>query len=688
MTTASLSPNDAASHAVDDRTYQRRIRAWTLYDWANSAFATTILAAVLPVYFSSVAGSTLPSEATATAYWSLNLSLSLFISAFLAPILGTISDISRGKKKFLAVFTTIGVLATGLLVLVGTGDWILASILFVFGRVGFVAAYTFYDSLLPHIATRGDQDSVSARGYAMGYIGGGILLAINVAMIFIIGSEWGARLSFVSVAIWWAVFSIPLFRTIPEPQSATEKLERGETVISASFKRLRDTFKDIRRYGELFKYLIAFLIYNDAIGTIIGLAVIYGAELGFGSVELILALLLVQFVGIPFTLIFGRLPSQAEQRRPVFLAYIVFNLVLLPIAGLGLRAVLPENVSGIERAAYAGSLTEVGQGTYLVTERFSAVEGAESLIPLFLNGSWIDEIVSASLTGTADDVVYASLSETSTPENASQFFFNGQTVEITYAARPDGGILRLELLPDPQYEGFTSPIEPITLELDTYSETIRYGETFEIRGTEPGEYILNLYNTGERNEESTGSVISLAQFRVLEPERQSSLPIIIGLLAGMQVVCGVLALVLGRPLFTRLANTLDTRRSIILALVVYSVIAAWGFFLNSTVEFWFLAWMVAIVQGGSQALSRSLYASMSPAAKSGEFFGLYGIMERFSSILGPLLFAVAVAIFGSSRPAIVSLIAFFIIGGYLLTRVNIEEGQRIAREEDAALLKT
>jgi UMF1 family MFS transporter len=139
-------------------------------------------------------------------------------------------------------------------------------------------------------------------------------------------------------------------------------------------------------------------------------------------------------------------------------------------------------------------------------------------------------------------------------------------------------------------------------------------------------------------------------------------------------------------LFTSLADTLDTKRSVLLALVTYSVVAIWGYFLQSTIEFWFLAWMVAIVQGGSQALSRSLYASMSPAAKSGEFFGLFGVMEKFSAILGPILFAAAGAAFASSRPAILSLIAFFIIGGLLLTNVNVDEGRRVAQEEDASIL--
>lgn len=500
-----------AEAAPDLRTYERRIRAWTLYDWANSAFATTVLAAVLPIYYSQVAGATLPSEATATAYWSVGLSISLFVSAIISPVLGTVSDITRGKKRFLAIFSALGIVATGLLVLVDTGDWLLASALFIIGRICFTAAYTFYDALLPHVAKPADRDSVSARGYAMGYLGGGLLLAINAGMIFALPGTWGARLSFLSVAVWWAVFSFPIFRDVPEPQSATERLAPGDTVVGAGFRRLWTTFRDIRHYRELFKYLIAFLIYNDAIGTIIGVAVIYGAELGFGSIELILALLLVQFVGIPFSLIFGRLPSKQEQRRPLFLAFITFNIVVMPVVAIGARSLLP-------------------------------------------------------------------------------------------------------------------------------------------------------------------------------PAQQSSLPLIIGMILAVQLLGAVFALAFGRLFFTRAAESLDTRRSLLLSLLVYTVIAMWGYFVNSTVEFWFLAWMVAMVQGGSQALSRSLYASMSPAAKSGEFFGLYGVMERFASILGPLLFAAAVVAFGSSRLAIISLVVFFILGGYLLTRVNIAEGQRVAREEDAGYL--
>ena len=140
----------------DEATYMRRINAWAMYDWANSAFATTILASLLPIYYSTVAGSTLPSEATATAYWSLTISFSLFVLAILSPILGTVSDVMRSKKRFLALFIGGGVLGAGLLILVSTGDWLLASLCFVLGRIGFGGSIIFYDALLPHVARADD----------------------------------------------------------------------------------------------------------------------------------------------------------------------------------------------------------------------------------------------------------------------------------------------------------------------------------------------------------------------------------------------------------------------------------------------------------------------------------------------------------------------------------------------------
>lgn len=653
---------------ISEKEYKRRVWAWTMYDWANSAFATTILAAVLPVYFSQVAGATLPSASVATAYWSLGLSISLFIIAVLSPILGTISDIMRGKKRFLAIFAGIGIVGTALLVLVGTGDWVLASILGIIGRIGFNGSISFYDSLLAHVAKPEDQDRVSARGYAMGYLGGGLLLAINILMIQFLPGTWGARLSFLSVAIWWAVFSIPLFRNIPEPAAATEKLKPGENIVFLSFKRLAATIKDIRRYAELFKFLIAFLIYNDGIGTIIGVAAIYGAELGFGSVELILALLLVQFVGIPYSLIFGRLPNKNDKRSPIYLAFVLFNLVALPLAGIIGARVLPVNISGAPAVAFPSTPTHSGEGIYSADSQF-----------IQYSGDWTTTTVPANQLGLDQDKLYA---RASSPDARYDFAFNGQKIKITYNQGPDLGIWSVLIDGQP----YLDPDTNTPLKIDAFNPTIRYEIEATFIAESPGEHTFSLINTGQKNAKSRGTGISLAGIQVMEGIRQSNLGQILIIIIGTEITGLLLAIIFGRFLFSGLVKTFDTKRSILLSLLVYSVIAVWGFFLNSVLEYWMLAWMVSIVQGGSQALSRSLYAGMSPASKSGEFFGLFGVMEKFSAILGPLAFAAAGTLLGSSRPAILTLILFFFLGGFLLSRVNVAEGKRIAKEEDAKFL--
>ncbi len=709
---------------VDEATYKKRIRAWTLYDWANSAFATTILAAVLPAYYSEVAGASLPSAAVATAYWTTTLSISLIIVALISPILGTVADVMRGKKKLLSLFVGIGVLGTGFLVLVSTGDWILASVFFIVGRVGFAAANVFYDSLLPHVARPEDQDSVSARGYAIGYLGGGLLLALNVVMIFVLGSEVGARLSFLSVAVWWALFSIPIFRQVPEPPAAGGDLGPDQSIVRVSFTRLGDTLQDLRRYKELFKYLIAFLIYNDGIGTIIGVAVIYGAELGFGTTELILAILLVQFVGIPFSLVFGRIPRADDPNHAVYLAFVVFNIIALPLVGvIGARA-FPADSVGAAPAPYEASGGAVGEGAYgiadpaleftgswqtvgaaAVAEQTGAVrEAASAATPVALAvaavglaGAWVLarrrkavagrrpwSIISAATVGvlgllvaslgqlivlTAQDpIAYA----TAAGDAHVDFTFNGQLVELTHSTGPDHGVWLVEVDGRPVIE------DDEVVEIDASNETLRYGVRSSIDAGAPGVHTLTV-----RSEQG---LLSVGEFEVLAPIRTSSLGFILGSLLVVEVVGLALAALFGRQLFARAAEAMTTKRAIILALIAYAFIATWGFFLDAVIEFWYLAWMVAVVQGGSQALSRSLYASMSPTSVSGEFFGFFSVMSKFSSILGPVIFAGAVALFGSSRPAVLSLILFFIVGIVLLQRVDVEEGRRVAAEADRRLL--
>jgi len=224
--------------------------------------------------------------------------------------------------------------------------------------------------------------------------------------------------------------------------------------------------------------------------------------------------------------------------------------------------------------------------------------------------------------------------------------------------------------------------------IDAYHPTNRYEVTRVIKAEVAGEHTLRLVNTGQKNPQSQGTLISLGGVEVLPPIRASNLGMIIGIIAIVEAIGLLFAWLLGPSVFSRLATLFDTKRSIYLALTIYAVIAIWGFFLNSVIEFWFLAWMVAVVQGGSQALSRSLFSSMVPAAKSGEFFGLFGVMEKFSAMIGPLIFAYVAATFSSSRPAVLSIVAFFLIGGLLLTRVNVAAGQQVAQAEDAALLRS
>ncbi|WP_420645727.1 MFS transporter [Candidatus Leptofilum sp.] len=672
-------PVDLPLHQLSEKEYKRRIRAWAMYDWANSAFATTILAAVLPAYYSSVAGANLPSAATATQYWSITLSISVFIVAILSPILGTVSDIMRGKKKFLSVFVGLGVVGTGLLVLVDTGDWLMASIFFIIGRIGFGAANVFYDALLPHVAKEEDQDRVSTYGYALGYLGGGILLAINVVMIFQLPANWGVRWSLFSVAIWWLVFSIPIFRQVPEPVGVSQKLLPGTNLVRQSFSQIRKTLREITQYRELFRYLVAFLIYNDGIGIIISVAVIYGAELGFGTTELVLAILLVQFVGIPYSLVFGNLPAKSNRRQTVYVAFVMFNIIALPLVGIGGRFILPKTLTGTPSPDFVATETAVGQGTHTADSNAFAltgnwdtqtVSGTERGETCAWYAFWCDEAELAATYVATDDV-----------NGRFNFAYNGQPIELTYSIGPDHGIWAVELDGEPLLDDAGDPIL-----IDAYQNTVRYDVTTELQANVEGEHVLSLVNTGQSAPGSSGTRFAVSEVEVLPPLRSSNLGGIIGLLLATQAVAILFAFLTGPHLFQGIADRLDTKRSIILALSAYAIIAIWGYFLNSVVEFWFLAWLVAIVQGGSQALSRSLYATMTPKTMSGEFFGFFSIMSKFASFLSPLVFVLSVALFDSSRPGVASLFIFFAVGIFLLSRVNVAEGKAVADAKDAEIL--
>ena len=311
------------------------VRAWAMYDWANSAFQTTIIAAVFPIYYQKVAAAG-QSEAAAMSRFAWATTLAILIVAIVAPMLGAIADYTAIKKRLLGVFLAIGASATLAMFWIQRGDWVFALVLFVIGNVGVAGTFVFYESLLPHLVPAEDLDRVSSAGYAVGYMGGGTLLAINLlmiqkpAMFGIPDAGTATRLALASVAVWWVLFSIPLFRRVPEPAVRIEPDERpGENAVLAGAKRLGETFHELRRYRDAFVFLLAFLLYNDGIQTMIRMATIYGTGIGLPESAMITALLLTQFIGIPCAFAFGMVAARIGAKSAVFAGLAVYLLITL-----------------------------------------------------------------------------------------------------------------------------------------------------------------------------------------------------------------------------------------------------------------------------------------------------------------------------------------------------------------------
>ena len=413
---------------------RRELRAWAMYDWANSAYQCTIVTAVFPLFFSEVAAANLP-PAVATERFAWVTAIGVAVVAVLGPLLGVVADFRAVKKKLMAVCVALGAMAAGGMVFIDQGEWLLALGLFLLANIAIATSFVFYDALLPHIASPHEMDRVSTSGYALGYIGGGVLLAINLAWIMfpawwgLSGTVAAIKLSFVSVAVWWAVFTLPLLFTVREPPAA--RPEPGAGPRRSVVAQAAATFRELRGYRNAFWLLVAFLLYNDGIQTMIKMASVYGSEIGIGRNAQIAAFVVVQFVGVPFAFLFGVL-----------------------------------------------------------------------------------------------------------------------------------------------------------------------------------------------------------------------------------------------------ANRVGPKPALYGALSVYVVITLIGYGMTSTNEFFLLAVLVGMVQGGAQALSRSMFARMIPPDRSSEYFGFFSVFEKFAGILGPLAFGSAVALTGSSRPAVLMLVAFFVLGALALTKVDLAEGER------------
>ncbi|WEK53366.1 MAG: MFS transporter [Candidatus Cohnella colombiensis] len=302
------------------------VRSWMMYDWANSAFATTIMAAVLPIYYVSAVGGTDTS-------WGFTQTASAIVIALLSPLLGAIADYSNRKIFFLRWFMILGAISSMLLVLPGKGDVLLTSIIVIIGMVGFGAGNTFYDALLNDVASPGNRDKVSANGFALGYLGGGILLALNIAIIqnpSLIGLKdtvAASQVSFFSVGVWWIIFSIPILRNVREKKTVTD-VKLGQQVI-AGLQRLRATFMQIRKYPELWKFMIAYWFFFDGVNTIIVMAASYGTTIGIESGDLIKALLITQFIGFPASYLFGSLAKRLGAKKMLYAAQAVYLVIVV-----------------------------------------------------------------------------------------------------------------------------------------------------------------------------------------------------------------------------------------------------------------------------------------------------------------------------------------------------------------------
>ena len=311
---------------------KRAVWSWAFYDWANSAYSTTVMAGFFLLFFKEYwADPHNPSQST--FYLGMANSIASIVVAALAPLLGSVADQGSIKKKFLTFFAFLGVIMTGGLWMVAQGNWQMAVLFYVIATIGFSSGIVFYDALLPGLASEERVDAVSSLGYGLGYLGGGLLFLVNVFMYLkpeLFGIPDGAtaiKISFLSVAVWWAVFTIPLILFVPEPKNY-ENIDLNNA-IRMGWVQLVQTFKEIRNMKVVGTFLLAYWFYIDGVDTIIRMAVDYGMSLNFPGESLIIALLIVQFVAFPAALIYGWLASKIGAKTGIMVGITAYSFITL-----------------------------------------------------------------------------------------------------------------------------------------------------------------------------------------------------------------------------------------------------------------------------------------------------------------------------------------------------------------------
>jgi len=321
----------------------KEVLSWAFYDWANSAFATTVMAGFFPIFFKSYWAGDL-SGPESSAWLGTANSISGLAIVCIAPFLGALADITNKKKLFLGLFAFLGIITTGSLFFIAQGMWLTAMSVYIFACIGFSGGNVFYDSLLINVSSTENRNRVSALGYSLGYLGGGFLFVLNVAMyqspeFFGLKSITEAVLfSFLSVSVWWGFFSIPILKYVKE--NSSNKIEIKITyLITQSFQRVLSTFKDIRKYKTLSLFLLAYWLYMDGVDTIVRMALAYGADIGLEASDMILALIITQFVGFPATILYGILGDRFGLKLMLSIGIIgyifvtIFSIFITNISG-------------------------------------------------------------------------------------------------------------------------------------------------------------------------------------------------------------------------------------------------------------------------------------------------------------------------------------------------------------------
>ena len=310
---------------------RKKIVSWALYDWANSVFATTVMAGFFPIFFKSFWAADLsPIESTAAIGTANSLS-GLFIM-LLAPILGAFSDVRKIKKQFLAFFAATGILSTAYLYYIPQGDWFYAAFLYTLAAIGFSGGNIFYDSLIGSVSNDHERNKVSSLGYSLGYLGGGILFIVNVLMYlnptwFGLASDIEAILySFLTVSVWWAVFSIPLFLNVDEASNSSPSQSIWAD-ISHSFKSVASTLKEVKKHKRAALFLISYWLYMDGVDTIVRMATAYGSDIGLDTPSMITALIMTQFIGFPATLVFGMYADKIGFKKILTIGISVYIII-------------------------------------------------------------------------------------------------------------------------------------------------------------------------------------------------------------------------------------------------------------------------------------------------------------------------------------------------------------------------